>query len=291
LFILGRDAELIELGARVPLSMFVDVPAFLAASLALTGDIDRARSYLERFLTAFDDRITFGRAAEPGEPLRWLLHVNPFRREEDMNRLARGLRLAGLEDDPDEGRPEAVPKPVAQAAGAARFHQEGSVWTLAFQGLAVQLTHQKGFSDLVRLLQRPGVEMHCLELADRPAEPAAFAPVLDERARREVQARARELQQEIDEADARHDSERAERAREELDRIVELVSGALGLGGRPRALGSVAERARSAVTWRIRNGIKKIGTAHPRLGRHLENAVKTGTFCVYEPESPIEWAF
>ena len=44
------------------------------------------------------------------------------------------------------------------------------------------------------------------------------------------------------------------------------------------------ERARSAVTWRIRNAIKKIGQAHPRLGRHLENAVRTGTFCVYQPE-------
>jgi hypothetical protein len=98
------------------------------------------------------------------------------------------------------------------------------------------------------------------------------------------------LQREIDEADAAHDLARAERAREELDQIVELVSGALGLGGRSRALGSVAERARSAVTWRIRNGIKKISKAHPRLGRHLENAVRTGTFCVYEPEAPIEWA-
>jgi len=271
--------------------MFVDVPAFLAASLALMGDIDRARSFLARFLSAFADRISYGRVPEPGEPLRWLLHVNPFRREADMNRLARGLRIAGLEDDPDEGRPEAVARPVSQGAGVARFSREGGVWTLAFQGQSVQLTHQKGFGDLVRLLQRPGVEMHCLELADRPAEPAGTTPMLDDRARREVQARARELQREIDEADAAHDLARAERARVELDRIVELVSGALGLGGRSRALGSVAERARSAVTWRIRNGIKKISRAHPRLGRHLENAVRTGTFCVYEPEAPIEWAF
>jgi hypothetical protein len=223
--------------------------------------------------------------------VRWLAHVNPFRRDEDMDRLARGLRIAGLEDDPDEGRSEAVPRPIAQGAGTGRFRQDGSVWTLAFQGLSVQLTHQKGFNDLARLLQRPGMEMHCLELADRPAETTGFAPVLDDRARREIEARARELQREIDDADAAHDLARAERAREELDRIVELVSGALGLGGRSRALGSVAERARSAVTWRIRSGIKKIAKAHPRLGRHLENAVRTGTFCVYQPEAPVEWAF
>jgi hypothetical protein len=171
----------------------------------------------------------------------------------------------------------------------ARFRREGAVWRLEFDGLSVQLTHQKGFSDLARLLERPGVEVHCLELADRPAETTGTAPQLDERARREIQARARELQHDIDEADAAHDLARAEQAREELDQIVELLSGALGLGGRSRALGSAAERARSAVTWRIRSGVKKIAKAHPQLGRHLENAVHTGTFCLYQPERPVDW--
>ena len=160
---------------------------------------------------------------------------------------------------------------------------------LAFGGLSVQLTHQKGFADLAQLLGRPGTELHCLELADRPAETGGDVPVLDERARRELKARVRELQQEIDEAAAAHDLGRADHARAELDEIVEHLSGALGLRGRARPLGSAAERARSAVTWRIRNAIKKIGSAHPRLGRHLENSVGTGTFCVYEPETPTNW--
>jgi TolB-like protein/tetratricopeptide (TPR) repeat protein len=289
LFVLGRDAEMVELCARAPVMMFVDVPAFLAASLALMGDIDRARSYLARFLADVEERITYGRAPEAGEPLQWLLHVNPFRRQEDADRLARGLRLAGLPGDPDESRPLA--RPVVDATHVARFRKEGDVWMLAFDGVSVQLTHQKGFADLARLLQHPGIEVHCLELADRPAETTGTADVLDERARREIQARARELQGEIDDADEAHDLARADRAREELDRIVEILSGALGLGGRSRALGSVAERARSAVTWRIRSGIKKIGHAHPRLGRHLENAVRTGTFCAYQPETAVEWAF
>jgi TolB-like protein/tetratricopeptide (TPR) repeat protein len=290
LFVLGRDEDMIEMCAQVPTSMFVDVPAFLAGSLALAGNVARARPYLAMFLRAFDEKVTFGRPAEPGEPLRWLLHVNPFRREVEADRLARGLRLAGLADDPDEDRPEAVARPVADAR-AGRFRQEGGDWTLAFDGVSVQLTHQKGFGDLAKLIRQPGTEMHCLELADRPAEPGGDAPVLDDRARREVQARVRELQRQIDEADAAHDLARAGQAREEMEQIVELLSGALGLGGRSRALGSAAERARSAVTWRIRNAIKKIGKAHPRLGRHLEHAVRTGTYCVYEPEAPVAWSF
>jgi hypothetical protein len=163
------------------------------------------------------------------------------------------------------------------------------LWTLGLEGLSVQLSHQKGFGDLAQLLSRPGVEVHCLELADRPAETGGDVPVLDDRARRELKPRVHDLQQEIDEAQAAHDPGRADRAREELDQIVEHLTGALGLGGRARQLGSAAERARSAVTWRIRNAIRKIASTHPRLGRHLEHAVRTGTFCVDEPETPTGW--
>jgi tetratricopeptide (TPR) repeat protein len=289
LFMLGRDRECLELIATAPTRMFVDVAAFAAASSALTGDITGAKRYLREFLEDFQTRISFGRAAEPGEPLRWLLHVNPFRRDEDGERLARGLALAGLEADPDEGRAEAIVRPMTPDLAPATFRRDGSLWTLAFAGFAVQLTHQKGFLDLAQLLARPGTELHCLELADRPAETGGDVPVLDERARRELRARVREIQQEIDEADAAHDVGRAERAREELDHIVEHLSGALGLGGRARPLGSAAERARSAVTWRIRSSIKKIASAHSRLGLHLENSVRTGTFCTYEPETTSNW--
>ena len=291
LFMLGRDRECLEICAAAPTRMFVDVAAFAAAACALTGDLAGAKRHLRLFLDDFQERIGFGRPAEPGEPLRWLLHVNPFRRPEDGERLARGLALAGLDADPDEGRPEAIARPIDAGAPPATFRRDGALWTMAFGGVSVQLSHQKGFLDLAQLLARPGTEMHCLELADRPAEPGGDVPVLDERARRELKERVRDLQQDIDDADAARDTGRAERAREELDQIVEHLSGALGLGGRARQLGSAAERARSAVTWRIRNAIRKIASAHPRLGRHLENGVRTGTFCVYEPETSPHWSF
>jgi hypothetical protein len=175
------------------------------------------------------------------------------------------------------------------AAARAVFRRDGELWTAAFEGETVRLVDVKGFADLARLLARPGVEVHCLELADRPADAAPGAAMLDERARREIRARAVELQREIEDADAAHDLGRAERAREELDRLVDTLAGATGLRGRTRALGSAAERARSAVTWRIRSAIKKVAAAHPRLGRHLDNAVRTGHFCVYQPEAPIDW--
>jgi TolB-like protein/Tfp pilus assembly protein PilF len=288
LFLLQRYADAAAVVSQAPRAV-VDLPAYLAATHALLGDPGRAAASLELFLSDFVEKITFGRPPEPGEPLRWLFHVNPFRRPEDAEHFARGLRLAGLPVDPDE-RARPVALPAKDGRPGAVFRREAELWTLAFDGRAVQVTEAKGFHDLVELLGKPDARIHCLELAGRSAEPRGDAPVLDTRARRELAARARELQEAIDEAQALGDPARAERAREELDRIVTAVSDALGLGGRSRRLGSAAERARTAVTWRIRNAIRKIATAHPALGRHLENAVRTGTYCAYTPDKPVDWS-
>jgi TolB-like protein/tetratricopeptide (TPR) repeat protein len=287
LFFGHRYADGVALVSRAPRA-FVDMPALLAAAHALMGDPVRAALYLEMFLSDFVEKITFGRRPESGEPLRWLLHVNPLRRPADADHLAHGLRLAGLPDDPDVRRPHATARPARDGVGAV-FRLEGAFWTLAFEGLVAQLTEVKGFHDLATLLARPGEQTHCLELAGRSAEPRGDDPLLDERARRALTERARELQAEIDEADALNDRGRAERAREQLDQLVSTLSRALGLGGRPRRLGSAAERARTAVTWRIRNAIRKIAQTHPVLGRHLEHSVWTGTYCVYAPEKLVDW--
>ena len=62
---------------------------------------------------------------------------------------------------------------------------------------------------------------------------------------------------------------RVERARDELDAVTAALASAFGLGGRARKAGDPAERARSAVTWRIRSALSKVEAAHPALGAHL----------------------
>jgi hypothetical protein len=52
---------------------------------------------------------------------------------------------------------------------------------------------------------------------------------------------------------------------------------------------AAVERARKAVTNRIRDAVRRIGAAHERLGVHLRNAVHTGTSCSYTPERDIRW--
>jgi hypothetical protein len=45
-----------------------------------------------------------------------------------------------------------------------------------------------------------------------------------------------------------------------------------------------AERARIAVTKRIREAIRRIAIDHPALGYHLTGAVRTGAWCCYAPD-------
>jgi hypothetical protein len=92
------------------------------------------------------------------------------------------------------------------------------------------------------------------------------------------------------EAERHNDFARSERLGAELDGLIDQLSAAMGLGGRARRLGDPAEKARTAVTWRIRSAIRRIGKAHPALGRHLAMSVRTGAFCVYAPERPVRWA-
>jgi hypothetical protein len=70
---------------------------------------------------------------------------------------------------------------------------------------------------------------------------------------------------------------------QERDCIADQLAAAIGLGGRNRKAGSQAERARSAVTKRIKDSIDKIAEAMPPLGRHLIGSIKTGYFCSYIP--------
>ena len=185
------------------------------------------------------------------------------------------------------------PVPTATAAPrpapVAELVLEGDAWRVGYAGHTVHVRDMKGIGDLVVLLARPRVEVHVLELMGGADVGGAAGPGLDDTARRAYQARIVELQHEIDGARDDHDIARAERAELELDTLVEQLSEAFGLGGRSRTTGSSAERARTAVTYRVRAAIRRITEVHPELGRHLTNAVRTGTWCSYQPETDVIW--
>ena len=74
---------------------FVDFPAMAAAAAAMHGDTAAAQTHLDSFLTSFKTKITFGREPSPGEAVRWLMDVNPLRREADLEHILEGWRTRG----------------------------------------------------------------------------------------------------------------------------------------------------------------------------------------------------
>ena len=80
----------------------------------------------------------------------------------------------------------------------------------------------------------------------------------------------------------------AERDRDFL--VAELAS-AVGLGGRVRLTDGSAERARTSVTRTLRYAVQRLAEHHSDLGVHLERAVRTGSYCSYQPEplTPVSW--
>jgi hypothetical protein len=114
--------------------------------------------------------------------------------------------------------------------------------------------------------------------------------VIDETARARYKRRIGELETDIDEAHERGDGEAAAEAQEELDALITQLTAAYGLGGRFRRTPDHVERARKAVSRRLRDAISRIAHAHPRLGRHLDASIRTGAFCSYQPERDTVWA-
>ena len=216
--------------------------------------------------------------------------------------------------------PGVVPATPVHAAGAAAsgfgpsaFYRRGDIWTIGPPGNQIQLRDAKGLTHVARLLAAPHVEFHALDLVvgasarERGGGPAAAAatgtgievrargdsdagPMLDNQAKAAYRARVVALQEEIDEAEAFNDPERAARAREELAFVARELASAVGLHGRDRKTGSDAERARVNVTRAIRTALKRVSEHDPVLGRRLGASIRTGTFCVYEPppgEQPV----
>lgn len=172
------------------------------------------------------------------------------------------------------------------------LRRQGDIWRITYGGKPTILKHSKGLADLAVLLARPGQEVHVTELEGIPAGMfrGSGGDALDRRAIAAYKERLAELAEELDDADAAHDIGRAERARSEYDHLVDQLSSAVGIGGRSRAAGpEPAERLRKAVSARLRDAIRRIEAAHTPLGRHLANAVRTGTYCSYRPEVPTVW--
>jgi hypothetical protein len=152
-------------------------------------------------------------------------------------------------------------------------------------GTSLRLKDSRGLRYLARLVAEPGREIHALDLAGAAGESDVgdAGEQLDAAATASYRRRLAELDEEAREAEAWNDGARGARVRSEIEFLSAELSRAVGLGGRNRRAGSAAERARVAVTRRIREVIRRVAEQSPDAGRHLEATLKTGTYCSYRP--------
>jgi hypothetical protein len=231
----------------------------------------------------------------------------------ELGQVALQHKLAAWVAHLDAGVPPAHPAAGPRTTSAPPpvpnvFRREGEYWLVAYAGREVRIQHAKGLQHLATLLAHPGSDVHALDLAGPSGVPAGapagasevgpaargqgdLGAILDPQAKAAYRARIQELQVDLDEATAWNDVDRAARTQHELDFLVSELATATGLGGRDRRPGSDAERARVNVTRAVRSAMARLGEQHPELGRHLEQAVRTGTYCSYQGDrrAPVEW--
>ena len=184
--------------------------------------------------------------------------------------------------------------------GDLTLRHEDDFWLVGFADTVTRVPDSLGLRYLDLLIRQPGRDLAALDLARLAAATGAAAAassedglhdasgtgadeVLDQQARAAYRQRLTALDEELAEAEAWHDTERASRLRAEKDFLVRELAAATGLGGRPRRLGAESERARLNVTRAIRAAIAKIRDRAPAAAAHLDRSVRTGTRCSYSP--------
>ena len=270
----------------------------LAAALGRTA---AAASHLEQAVATHDRLGAVTWSLRSQYELARVRLDQPGRREAavsalaEVARKARALGLAQLARDAEAAGFAAGQVPVTEGV----FARDGAMWTLSYGGVTARMRDAKGLSDLAVLLAAPGRQVPAADLiAAAGAGQSGLADlrmgadeVLDATARRQIRARLASLGEDIAEAESWNDPERAARARTERDALLRELTAAAGPAGQPRLLGDQSERARKAVTARIRDIIGRLEPVHPALASHLRESVTTGTRCSYSPPTPVTWRF
>ncbi|MGH9276744.1 MAG: hypothetical protein ACRD12_01340 [Acidimicrobiales bacterium] len=158
-------------------------------------------------------------------------------------------------------------------AGDTVFRRDGEVWEIGPRDHTVRIRDARGLHDVARLLAAPLRSIHVTDLL--------AGSTIDAATRQEYEARLIELQGELVEAARAADPVRVALVRAERDSLDAVLAHEDGT--------DEAERARRAVTTRIRMSLDRIEEAQPPVGRHLRTSIRTGTFCSYEPDQPVRW--
>lgn len=205
-----------------------------------------------------------------------------------------GRGTAALQTLCADGSAPADRSAARPAADIASLTRANGVWSISWRAEHAHLPHLKGLADIATLVRLRGQEVPALQLAGGvPASAGASDQLIDRDALDAYRRRLKELAVEIDRAADDADLGRAQRLQDEREHLLAEVRRTTGLGGRLRTSPSdPAERARKAVTARIRDAIGRLATTAPVLAAHLDRSVSTGLRCSYVPvdeDAAITW--
>jgi hypothetical protein len=203
----------------------------------------------------------------------------------------------------------------AGVLGESVFQRQGQHWQIRYAGVSSTIRHTNGMLYVAHLLEHPGEPFHVGELrmltdgsastpdpfysrmsgerlADDDLAVGVSGALRDPSGAsgvHEYRKALRELASEIGAAERRGDSVACQELREHRKELASAFASSYGRHGERDALDPEQERARKAVCKAITRAIDRVEKQHGVLGRHLDKAVRRGTFCAYQPESPITW--
>jgi hypothetical protein len=174
------------------------------------------------------------------------------------------------------------------------------VWSISYEGEAIQLPRLTGLEYIAVLLRNAGAEIFSSAVEALSKSDRAIISVsdslqsydnvtngyirderLDSTARRQYKERALKVKEEILDARDRGDLNRVSTLESELGSIVEQLGADRGRGGRPRRERDDLERSRIRVTRAIIRAFGKITEQAPETARHLKANITTGTSMIY----------
>jgi hypothetical protein len=161
---------------------------------------------------------------------------------------------------------------------------EGEYYALHSSSRTLRFKATRGMQYLAQLVERPGVDVHVLELmGSAEADRGDAGELLDAQAFRSYRARLEELRDGAQDAEECGDLDRAATLRDEMETIAGELSRATGRGGRARYADSAVDRARTAVQRRVKDALDRIAEQDPDLGAWLRRAIRTGNHCSFRP--------
>jgi hypothetical protein len=179
---------------------------------------------------------------------------------------------------------------AASPATDATFQRAGHLWNISFAGRHVSVVDSKGVADLAVLLANPGADVHSLRLMGSVDGSGGAGAMADRAALDAYRRRLVDLDDDADQAERDHDLARIERTAVERDALLaELRRVTTATGEQRQFANHPAERARKAVSARIRAAISSIGEVLPELADHLNCTIVTGTQCRYSGGAEFSW--